>query len=77
MKKCIKEIRKRENVIIRICTEELMGYRYVEVRQYYKEKDNEYKPSKKGFSIRLECLDELISGLLEAKKEFSQGTEPK
>jgi len=70
-KRCIKDIKKRENCVIRICSAELAGYRYIEIRQYYKDKSDEYHPSKKGVTFSPELLDEIIEGLVEVRSQVS------
>ena len=66
----IKEIKKREKVIIRICRGVLGGYDYVEIRQYVADKSGEYVPTKKGLTFNPKHLDEFIKGLTELKKTY-------
>ena len=73
MNKIVKEIKKRENVIIRICKGALGGYEYIEIRQFVKHKSGEYEPTQKGLTFNPKHLDEFIEGLKELKKTFMTG----
>jgi len=64
----VKEIKKREGVVIRICKGDMGGYKYVEIRQYIRDKDGLFKPSKKGLTFSFKLLDEFIDGLTKLKK---------
>ena len=66
----VKEIKKREKVIIRICRGIMGGYEYVEIRQYVADKSGEYIPTKKGLTFNPKHLDEFIEGLMELKKIY-------
>ena len=68
MIKTVKEIKKREGVVIRICKGEFGGYEYGEIRQYIRDKNGLFNPSKKGLTFSSDLLDELIEGLMELKK---------
>jgi hypothetical protein len=71
-KKLIREIKKREDVYLRICTGDLMGFPYVEIRQYIKDKHGFYNPTQKGINISLNHIDEIIEGLLDAKRTLQK-----
>ena len=67
MEKFTKEIIKRENCRIVINAEDISGHNYIEIRQYYKDKNNEFIPSQKGVTFNSKHLDEFIDHLLELK----------
>ena len=73
----IKEIKKRKNVVIRISMCDLLGQPYVDIRQYYRDRQGSYVPSKKGFSFVSDHLDEVIEGLVELKKISDRGKSDK
>ena len=73
MKKVLKEIPKRKNVMICIGLGDLEGYEYGEIRQYIKKRDGSYQPTTKGFTFPPELLKEIIDGLEELKKNFMEG----
>ena len=51
MDKFSRDIRKRHNCVIRIGTVDLAGHKFIEIRQYYKDKDDNFVPSKKVISL--------------------------
>jgi hypothetical protein len=70
MKQIVKEIRKRENVIIRIGRGNLGGYNYGEIRQYTADETGNYIPTQKGLTFTPELIDELIDGFNKLKTTF-------
>ena len=66
-----REIKKRENCVIRISTAELAGHRFIELRQHYRDKHGEFQPSEKGITLQPELLDELIESLVELKQRMA------
>ncbi len=66
----VKDIRKRENVTIRISRCELSGYPFVEIRQYHEDGEGVPRATKKGVSFVPELLDEVIEGLVEVRKHY-------
>ena len=72
MDKFALDIKKRHNCVIRIGTVDIVGHAFIEIRQYYKDKDDNFIPSKKVVSFRAGLLDEMISGLQELKLHISQ-----
>ena len=72
MEKFTREIMKRENCSIRISTEDISGHHYIEIRQYYKEKSNDFVPSQKGVTFNSKHLDEFIDNLLALKRFMVQ-----
>ncbi len=67
----VKEIKKRDKVIIRICRGIMGGYNYVEIRQYIADKSGDYVPTKKGLTFNPKHLDEFIEGFKELKNIFN------
>jgi len=67
-KKIIKEFKKRENVSIRVCSVDIMGFPYIEIRQYYKDKEGILQPSHKGINFSCSLIDEMIEALNTAKR---------
>ena len=60
----------RESLVIN--QSEFKGVKLVDIRVFYKDENNDLKPTKKGVSVRLEQLDALIkalSDLSEAARE--------
>ena len=53
----------RESLVIN--QSEFKGVKLVDVRVFYKDENNDLKPTKKGVSVRLEQLDALIKALSE------------
>ena len=47
----ITQIKKNSNEVYRISEKEYEGYRFIDVRIYYQEKTQEWKPTRKGISI--------------------------
>ncbi|MBN1292721.1 MAG: hypothetical protein JXB48_12845 [Candidatus Latescibacteria bacterium] len=72
MDKFSKDIQKRQNCIIRIGTVDVVGHSFIEIRQYYIDKDENFIPSKKVISFRAELLDEMIAGLNELKQRIGK-----
>ena len=75
MKKFSREIQKRDDCVLRIDVEVLAGYSYIDIRQYYRDKNNEFQPSSKGVTLSPSKLDEFIDDLLEMKRFMVQAME--
>lgn len=52
---------------INIYVDEYKGTKYLHIREWYVDKDQESKPSKKGVAIPLDKLDSLLDALKELK----------
>ncbi|HUT63977.1 MAG TPA: hypothetical protein VMZ04_08470 [Anaerolineae bacterium] len=72
-KQLIKEIKKRENVVIRFWKCDLGGYPFVEIRQYKRDKSGVFIPEKKFLTFVPDLLDEIINALIAVKQEFVMG----
>jgi hypothetical protein len=67
MENLITEIKKNSTEVYRIYEKEYEGYKFIDVRIYYKDNNSgEYKPTKKGISIMPNNVGEIIGGILEA-----------
>lgn len=63
-------IKKTDFKEIRIEKKEYKGYKYIDIRTFYKDKETgEWKISKQGVTIRPDQLDDLIAALFELKEE--------
>ena len=47
----MEEIQKNKTEVIRVQLKEYEGHKLVDLRVWYKDKDGEYKPTKKGISF--------------------------
>jgi len=70
-----KDIEKNKNEIIRISIDEYKGEKLLNIRVFYKNKEGQWAPTKKGIAIRLEqfsslkrVLDEIEDILNDLKK---------
>jgi len=66
------EIKKRDNCILRIGSVKLAGQRFVELRQYYKDKYGDFQPSKKVITFKSGLLDEVIQSLEVVKRDIAR-----
>ena len=48
------------------------GKDLVDLRLYYEDDNGEFKPSKKGITVTLECAEHLITGIKKLEKEILQ-----
>ena len=63
----IEQVPKNSTEVYRISEKEYEGYRFIDVRIYYMDKNSgEYKPTKKGISIMPNNVEEVINGILKA-----------
>jgi len=63
----ITQIKKNSNEVYRIFEKEYEGYKFIDVRIYYMDKNSgEYKPTKKGISIMPNNVEDIINGILKA-----------
>jgi len=59
------EIKKNAFTQIRIERREFQGKDFVDIRQYFKNDEDEYRPSQKGVTLPPDKLNELIQALQE------------
>ena len=63
----ITQIKKNSTEVYRIYEKEYEGYRFIDVRIYYMDKETgEYKPTRKGISLMPNNVPEVIEGILKA-----------
>jgi len=63
----ITQIKKNSTEVYRIFEKEYEGYKFIDVRIYYMDKNSgEYKPTKKGISIMPNNVEDIINGILKA-----------
>ena len=63
----ITQIKKNSSEVYRIFEKEYEGYKFIDVRIYYMDKNSgEYKPTKKGISIMPNNAGQIIEGILKA-----------
>lgn len=65
------DIQKSETEIVRVSTGEYKGTTYVDLRLFFRGRDNgEYRPTKKGLTLTSELFTELVKGLKRAEQAF-------
>ena len=72
----IAEFNKNSLEKVRIVLTEFKGKKLLDIRAYYDASENEepdWRPTKKGISISLDLIDELLKGLEKAKKMLEKG----
>ena len=63
----ITQIKKNSSEVYRIYEKEYEGYKFIDVRIYYMDKNlGEYKPTKKGISIMPNNAGQVIEGIIKA-----------
>ena len=73
----ITQIKKNSTEVYRIYEKEYEGYKFIDVRIYYMDKNSgEYKPTKKGISIMPNNVEEIINGILKAMEAMGFSKEP-
>ena len=67
----ITQIKKTSTEVYRIYEKEYEGYRFIDVRIYYMDKETgEYKPTRKGISLMPNNVSEVIEGILKAMEQM-------
>lgn len=61
------DIERNENEILRVEKKEFKGHEYIDLRIYFMGDDGDYKPTKKGVTVKPDKLDELIKHLTDLK----------
>lgn len=72
MEKIIKDVQKNSREIFRVEISEYKGEEYVNIRVYYKDENDEYKPGKKGVAIKVDKYDEVYAALCDAYNELKE-----
>ena len=57
------DFQKSDNLLIRVEKNEYSGKEYYDFRTHYKDKEGEWKPSPKGFTIPLESIHDFTKEL--------------
>lgn len=52
-------VEKREGERVRIGFSDFEGREYIDIRQYYQNEEEEWRPTKKGVTLPIESLDDL------------------
>ena len=67
------EVQKSDTEIIRISTSEFKGIPYVDIRIFFKDENSEeYRPTKKGLTVRQELLHALAEGIFQADQAVQE-----
>jgi len=64
------EIKKNQNEKLRVQVAAFKGTTFLDARIYYEDSEGEWKPSKKGITIKKEDVDQFITFLEEGKKKL-------
>ena len=62
----IEEVEKNANEVIRIALTEYRGHELLDVRVYYRDDEGDYKPCRKGVSLRVDMIDDLHAAIEKA-----------
>ncbi len=63
MDDAVVRIRRRDHEEVRVVLNEYHGQQWLDIRLYFQTEDGEWRPTRKGVSLRLDKLPELLSGL--------------
>lgn len=63
-----RDIEKNKSEIIRVSIDEYKGEKLINIRVFYKDKDGNWAPTKKGIAIRLEVFPKLKEVLDEVEE---------
>ncbi len=66
----IGELVKNSTEKLRVTISEYKGYTFLDVRVYYEDDQGEYKPTKKGLTLKKEDIEPLIRLLREGEKKL-------
>ncbi len=66
----IGELAKNSTEKLRVAISEYKGYTFLDVRVYYEDDQGEFKPTKKGITLKKEDIDPLIKLLKEGDKKL-------
>jgi len=59
------DIHKSDDIIIRISKQDYQDRKFIDIRQYYKDSDGEFQPTKKGVTFPPDLLQDVIKALKE------------
>lgn len=69
------ELKKNAREVIRIYHSEFLNKNLIHIRIFYKDENNEFKPSKKGIAVKKEMLDDLINALLNIREQLNESSD--
>lgn len=61
--KTLHEFQKNALEVIRCSLTRFKGHQLVDIRAFYEDEDGEWRPTKKGISVSVELIDELLKGV--------------
>jgi hypothetical protein len=64
----IGEIERGETEVLRVSAEEYKGRKYIDIRIYFENDENEWKPTKKGVTVQPEKVAEFLSLIRKAEE---------
>lgn len=64
----IRDIEKNKSEIIRVTIDEYKGEKLINIRVFFKDKDGNWSPTKKGIAIRIEMFPKLKKVLDEVEE---------
>jgi hypothetical protein len=62
------EVPRSETEIIRVSTREYKGVPYVDIRVFFKDQEGEYRPTKKGITVKEDQIHEVAKGVCLAEE---------
>lgn len=62
------DIHKSDDIIIRISENEYQNRKYIDIRQYYKDNEGEFRPTKKGVTFPPDLLEDVLQALTKIKR---------
>ena len=65
----MREIRKNANEVIRVEPHQFKGYDFANIRVFCKTDEDKWVPTRKGITIRIEMLPDLIDAMKELLSE--------
>lgn len=68
----VAEFNKNPLDLVRVTLRTYKSKQYVDVRQFYRDDEGEWKPTKKGVSMSTDLLPELRNGVLLAEKRLKK-----
>ncbi len=66
----IGKFNKNTQEMMRVSIEEFKNKKYLDIRTYYLNDENEWKPTKKGVTVSLELIPELSKLIQKAEQEI-------
>ena len=73
MQTTVAEIQKNAVEVVRVSLTEFKGHQLVDLRVYFLDDSDEFRPSKKGVCLKPDLLGEVIQALERAQLELKKG----